>query len=342
MAEQAAGPTTAGFDDLAVDRRALDALLARGLISTAARDHALGLIEPPRDWGLWAGRLIAVVGAALVLAGIVYFFAFNWAAIPPLAKLGGIALGIAAAIATAAVLGLDHAAAGYATSAATVLVGVFLAVFGQIYQSGADAWQLFAGWAGLTVVWALVAASSATGAVWSAVVAGARVLWGPALPRGPGAATGSEAMLVAVASAAFLAIREILVGRGVGWPAARWTRLYLATPMLVAAAWAAIEAIVVSSFSAEGRHVPTVVGLAIVVGGLAVYRWVLRDGRVLAGAVVALTMIVDIAFYNLLARAGRAFEIQFLFLCGLVTLALFAAAVAWLRAATRAMEREDG
>ena len=120
ITEQAAEQTTTGLDDLAVDRRALDALLARGLISTAARDHALGLIEPPRDWGLWAGRLIAVVGAALVLAGIVYFFAFNWAAIPPLAKLGGIALGIAAAIATAAVLGLDHAAAGYATSAATV------------------------------------------------------------------------------------------------------------------------------------------------------------------------------------------------------------------------------
>ena len=52
-----------------VDRRMIDRLSARGVISAAARDEALELIEPPRRWGLWAARLITVIGAALVLAG---------------------------------------------------------------------------------------------------------------------------------------------------------------------------------------------------------------------------------------------------------------------------------
>ncbi len=36
---------------------------------------------------------------------------------------------------------------------ATLLLGVFLALFGQTYQTGADPWQLFANWALLILPW---------------------------------------------------------------------------------------------------------------------------------------------------------------------------------------------
>ena len=44
----------------------------------------------------WLDRLLLGLGAALVLAGVVFFFAFNWGRITPFEKFGLIEAGIAA------------------------------------------------------------------------------------------------------------------------------------------------------------------------------------------------------------------------------------------------------
>ena len=38
---------------------------------------------------------------------------------------------------------------------ATFLIGTLFAVFGQIYQTGADAYDLFLGWTLFTILWAV-------------------------------------------------------------------------------------------------------------------------------------------------------------------------------------------
>lgn len=321
-----------------VDRHAVDRLAARGLITAEARDAALALIEPPRRWGLWAGRLLGTVGAALVLSGIIYFFAFNWNRIPPLTRLGVIAAMIAAACLTVVVLGFGRRVSETAATAAVTLVGVFLAVAGQIYQTGADAWTLFAAWAGLTLAWALLAASAATWAVWIAVAAVAIITWwDQTQPADAAFHTGRNLSLMALFGIALIG-RETLAARGISWPAARWTRFLLGLPLLAAAVQLAI--ILLEAFGGFGPWEG--VALAIIPLCLAATAFVYRQWRpdlaMLAAVALAVCIIADFALFRLLANGGRRGDIGTYFLMGVATLALFAAAVAWLRATSRKLE----
>lgn len=323
--------------EIRMDRRGVDRLAAQGLISAAARDFALEAIEPPRRWGLWASRLVTVVGASLMLSGIVYFFAFNWNQIPPMAKLGAIAALIAGAVLTVVIVGFGRLTSDVAGSAAVLLVGVFLAVDGQIHQTGADAWQLFAGWAGLTFVLALLGGSAATWTVWLAVADLAVITWWQQTqPRGDRAGLYLAVMAL---DAAFLVARESLVAAGHDWPAARWTRVVLAVPILTAATFATFWLIDFKARDLDALDWATVAAVPLVLAGFfVVYRRRLPDLAVLSATAITACVIVDVVLYRLLAGRGSQADFGLFLLMGLVTLAIFAGAVAWLRGVARSME----
>lgn len=109
----------------------------------------------------WTFALFIAFGAAQLIAGIVFFFAYNWRALPDMAKIelpqAIMVLGFVlwAALPRASRLG---AVAGLA---ATTMIGVSMGVVGQVYQLGADPWRLFAIWAALALPIALVTRSDA-------------------------------------------------------------------------------------------------------------------------------------------------------------------------------------
>ncbi len=318
-----------------VDRHTIDLLYGRRLLSPAARAHALELVDPPRHWGLWAARILTVFGVSLILAGLVYFFAFNWERIPPQAKLAGIALLLVAAAAPTVVLGLDHAVGRIATVVATVLVGVFLAVFGQIYQTGADAWGLFAVWAALTLPWALLADCSATWAVWLVVANVAiRLWWAQVRPEDDAWFVGSSLSII-LFDAAFLLAREWLAGAGVAWAAQRWTRWLLLVPILGAATVCSIGWIFHRHGTTGLDGLGAAVSVGAILGAVAVYRWVLRDVAALTLAVMAACVVIVMAGFELMYRLSPGADIGIFLIGGLFTLGVFAAAVAWLRHAAR-------
>src|SRR5689334_7721007 len=111
------------------------------------RAYELAGASPTADaWNRFLGLALLLLGAGLVLSGVVSFFAFSWASIGKFAKFGL----LEAAIAACAVVGwwrLREITGRVAIFAAAVLVGPLLAVFGQTYQTGADPWGLFAVWA---------------------------------------------------------------------------------------------------------------------------------------------------------------------------------------------------
>ena len=111
------------------------------------------------EWQPFLLRTLALLGAALVLAGVVCFVAYNWDAFGRFAKLGLVATGIT----VAALFGwrmLPHFVGQLSVAVAAVLVGPLLAVYGQTYQTGADPYGLFLTWLLLIVPW-LVAAQFA-------------------------------------------------------------------------------------------------------------------------------------------------------------------------------------
>jgi uncharacterized membrane protein len=163
----------------------LRALQSQGLLDTSAVSRGVRLAAATPDSATWR-RVIDVyllgIGVALLLAGIVFFFAFNWADLHRFAKLGLVGACIIASAGYAAAVGLERLSGKSALAAATVLVGPLWAVFGQTYQTGADPWNLFAAWAALTLPWVVGARFALLWLVWIAIADTALVLfWEQAL-----------------------------------------------------------------------------------------------------------------------------------------------------------------
>jgi uncharacterized membrane protein len=123
----------------------------------AGRALAITLATPAGDeWHQFLSRVLALLGAGLVLAGTVCLVAYNWARVGRFAKFGLIELAIviAAAIAWRT---LPRLSGQIALAAAAVLVGPLLALYGQTYQTGADPYGLFFAWLTLILPWVIAA-----------------------------------------------------------------------------------------------------------------------------------------------------------------------------------------
>ncbi|TJZ65011.1 DUF2157 domain-containing protein [Chitiniphilus eburneus] len=150
------------------------ALSAPGLAYALA---ALGLRPDTARWRVLTDRLLLGCGVLALLSGIVMMFAANWLAWPRLGRVALAAAVLLAAMAAAWGTRRDPAAHRWAVFAVATLAGVLLAVIGQAYQTGADAWQLFALWALLALPWALYARWLPLWALWLAIASLALVAW---------------------------------------------------------------------------------------------------------------------------------------------------------------------
>lgn len=184
----------------ALDRLATPTLLRQlaqeGALSGPDLEAGLRLIDGRADRAAWRGfadKLLLGIGIGLVVTGVIFFFAANWDAVSQSMRIG-LALGahVVAAVAAAA-LGLRRPAGRAAAAGAALLIGPALLTYGQAYQTGADAWELFAGWALLTVPFALVVRGTLLWAVVLGLARGAAFLF--LVGRGE---SNDAAMLVAL------------------------------------------------------------------------------------------------------------------------------------------------
>ncbi|MBD1398090.1 DUF2157 domain-containing protein [Pontibacter sp. JH31] len=111
----------------------------------------------PRDWIKFIRLFLLGLGGSFLVSGIVFFFAYNWADMHKFVKLGLIELLILAVTLAAVFSKRSNTVKKVLLTAGTMLVGVLFAVFGQIYQTGANAYDFFLGWTICVVLWVLVA-----------------------------------------------------------------------------------------------------------------------------------------------------------------------------------------
>lgn len=116
---------------------------------------------PERErWSAYLRDWFLIFGILLLVSGVIVFGAYNWQALPRLQKLGLLELLTLGAWLGSRLRGQDSKEGTVLLWAACILVGAFLAVFGQIYQTGADAYTLFAGWSVLILPWCLAGRSN--------------------------------------------------------------------------------------------------------------------------------------------------------------------------------------
>ena len=94
------------------------------------------------------------LGLTLLLTGVLFFIAANWILIPSWAKLIGIQALLILSIFSTFYYKDNSRLFHMLILVSSLLVGLNLAVFGQVYQTGADAYTLFATWTLLITLWA--------------------------------------------------------------------------------------------------------------------------------------------------------------------------------------------
>lgn len=147
---------------------ALDAQQTRQLQEVA------GFQREPARLAYWLPRGVAVLGAALLGMGLIFWVAANW---EDLGRMGRFALlqGVLAAACMGA-FAVPKARVPLLLLALLAIGGLF-AYFGQTYQTGADPWQLFALWAVLALPLCLVARSDVLWTPWMLIFSTAVPLW---------------------------------------------------------------------------------------------------------------------------------------------------------------------
>lgn len=110
-----------------------------------------------KEWERFLSIFLLAAGVGFTVSGIAFFFAYNWDELPKFAKLGIVEALLVFSVLLAVFTRWSRLTKQILLTGATFLTGTLFAVFGQIYQTGADAYDLFLGWTLFTVLWAIAA-----------------------------------------------------------------------------------------------------------------------------------------------------------------------------------------
>lgn len=153
-------------------RRAIEQLIEQHKLplkhAEAAAIH-LEVYPSKRTWLSFFDKALLIIGALALVLSLVFFIAYNW---QNLGKLGKFALVEGALVITIALyVALSFRRRFYFIRqllllVASIITGSLLALFGQVYQTGADTWQLFFAWAVLITPWVIIARFSTLWLLW--------------------------------------------------------------------------------------------------------------------------------------------------------------------------------
>ncbi|HUF19543.1 MAG TPA: DUF2157 domain-containing protein [Burkholderiales bacterium] len=302
--------------------------MEQGLIAPEKLHAALavaGVFPSDAGWRRFLDRLLLWLGALMIAAGAIFFFAYNWDDLGRFAKFALAQALVMAALAAIWRTGIEHVAGKVALLAAALFVGALLALVGQTYQTGADTWELFAVWAALILPWAVLGRLAALWLLWLGIVNLAIVFYFSTFGILFGLVFGTERLLWLLfgVNTAALAVWELLALR---FAQERW-------PMRVLAVVSGGLVTVLAIFSILEWQSRSNLGLIAWFGYFAavyaVYRRYLRDIFMLAGGVLSTIVVIATWFGDLMFDTVQA-EPVFLLLA-LIIIGLSAAGGAWLR-----------
>ena len=324
--------------ELAATPQLIDRLYSAGVLSSSGRVAALKVVNGPLIWWPWVEKTLLFLGLALTLSGVVCFFAWNWDALPGLVKLAIVQAGIVGCCVVAWQKTIETLPGKAAITAAAVLVGVFLAVFGQVYQTGADAYQLFVGWALLILPWVVMGRFAGLWVLWLAIVnVGVSLFWEQTIdPRG----IDSEWLLLILGllNSIAAAVREFVTERSCCWLPIWFRRVTVAAALATLAAPAFS---IIVNFSRAGAS--AWVDVVVLLMALAVVYWQFRlrkpDLFVLTCGATTITVLACAGVIRTLMKVSD--ESIVFFGSGLAILGIVAVMTRWLMATARDIRQQS-
>ncbi|MFQ5401615.1 MAG: DUF2157 domain-containing protein [Anaerolineae bacterium] len=219
--------------DLPPTPETLRQLAQNGVLSAAALERALkmtGHAPDTKKWGRFLDVLLLVLGTGFIVSGVFFFFAFNWAGMHRFLKLGLLEAAALLAAGAASWRRLDRLSGKIALTAAGLLVGALLALYGQIYQTGADAYELFLTWALLITGWVLISKFTPLWFVWVLLFdLSLSFYWAQIV----GEVNSKLYLWLFLLNGGAIVVWEAAHARGIEWVKNRWTPRVLALPAFV-------------------------------------------------------------------------------------------------------------
>ncbi|MCO7228424.1 DUF2157 domain-containing protein [Halomonas sp. CnH100-B] len=316
---------------MTTNRRELVSLVERGVISpdqVAKAVSVAGLHPTPRAWAALLDRLLLWLGALALAFAVLFFVAYHWVAIGHWLRFGLVQAVLLVAVGVAVWRPANVWVSRVALTAAFVLLGVLLALVGQVYQTGADPWQLFFAWALLGLPWVWAARFSLLWLVWLGV--GNLAIWLHASVWGWGVngrflAGESGLWGLWAANVAAQTVWEWGAQRR-GWPG-RWAIRVLALGSGLPITLLMMSWVAGFTFGVTPSALLYPVWLAALYG---VYRWWRLDLLILAGGCVSIIVVLTLCIARLVMWEGQG-EAGGLLIVAVTVFALGAAAVAWLK-----------
>lgn len=330
------------LNTIPADRHLVNELYAHNKLTREARDYSLSLISPANRWGAWIARMLLVTGSALVLCGIIYFFAFNWAKIPPTAKLAAIQIAMLVCLIGAFIYTLNTLAGKLLLLSTSVLTGVFMAVFGQIYQTGADAWQLFMWWSLFIFGWTLISCFAAQWLVWLVITNLFFVLWWQQAVMPERQMSHFVFAILLVFNGSALAIMEYVSDKhNAVWLHSRWMRIALIIAVVSTTLPPVLIWIMDFDSASSSVMLSALTGILGHVILFSLYRYKIHDIPALAIICLSLCIMLDAAALRLIAEIFDDIDVVMFLLMGLMTLAIFTGTVLFLRKTTAQLEQNN-
>jgi uncharacterized membrane protein len=295
-----------------------------------------GATPDASEWRRFVSALLLWLGALLIAAGVIFFFAYNWHALGRFTKFGLVEGLLALSVIAAWIAGPDKAAGKASLAVASLLTGALLALIGQTYQTGADTFELFAWWAVLILPWTIAARTPVLWLMWIALLNLATTFYFQAFRGFFGAVANDTSIVWALAALNTVALVawETGVWRGYTWMQDRWPARVIAVASGTAVTFLGLWGI----FEASD---PDVIAIPAYFAWLAAayyyYRRQTRDLFVLAGGVLSLIVFVTSWLSDALLSHADAGS---LLLIGVVAIGMSAAGAWWLKGIAARHEEE--
>lgn len=164
-------------------RRTIEHLLQQGTLPLKHANTAafhLEVFPTKQAWLAFFDKALLIIGAIALVLSLVFFIAYNWL---NMGKMGKFALVEGALVLTIAFyVSLSfrrkfQLARQLLLLVASIITGSLLALLGQVYQTGADTWQLFFSWALLITPWVLIARFPALWLLWLGLIHACLILY---------------------------------------------------------------------------------------------------------------------------------------------------------------------
>ncbi len=110
----------------------------------------------PQEWKKFLHFLFISLGVGFTISGIIFFFAYNWADLHKFTKIGMVEGVIIVTTFFILFSKFNQDIKNIILTGASVLVGILFAVYGQIYQTGANTYDFFLVWTVFISLWVIV------------------------------------------------------------------------------------------------------------------------------------------------------------------------------------------